>query len=296
MRKLLCISLLLFCKTAGAQEQEIDSSKIGLINSVVQFLRDSAGLELTDKFYSSGNISDDAYYYVYQSSSNELDKGDSISYRFFSDQFSAQKYNDSLAFSGYSTHLYKTAANSNARISKLMLGYPDESIVHCIIHEAFHHFVSTKCSPLKYSLNEALCEVMAVKLSANFYKDHPELNREALAFQSGSIENIYKIINMSVEELNDGMTPGERIFKTIDTSIKMIVVQHPFLNDRYNYKANFAYIKRVRFYSKNYFFLQTFARGNSTKDLMSNIRQVCTPEMRRVLENLSKIEFNKPEE
>jgi hypothetical protein len=221
-------------------------SKLQLINRVRTYLVDSLGLEIGNHFYTRFFETEGMFSYVYISRRDSIKKTTRDPFIYFgTDTVQAQIKANNARVNGFDVMLYKTAGTSEAFLNKRLLEYDDISLIFVLVHEAIHRHKQNTNSKLPYEYEEALCDVVAnaycgqlSNVKNKVYKRFIKANKQ-----------IYRVINSCIKGETSKIECERKIKKKLNQKTL-------FLNDRFNFSVNNAFLLRYSDYAGHYFELE----------------------------------------
>jgi hypothetical protein len=126
-----------------------------------------------------------------------------------------------------------------------------------MLHEFIHHYIRDLKLNIPFEYEEALGDVVGNYGAIQFGEVSDYLNQKHVRKQVFRNEEIYRTINSTIKKItadtNDVASLNFKCQKRIE---KIIEDGGLFLNDRFGYNVNNAYLLKNRSYSKNYFMLK----------------------------------------
>ncbi len=203
-------------------------------------------------------MADSMYSYLYISATDRIHEPGSvisISGRSYSAD-SARVLSALFKAAGYETLIYKTAGNSNARLSDKLLSYPDEAIAFIVFHEATHrHLHSGTVHLIPYEYEEAFCDAVANRACNLFAGKIGLLSAHKVQAQASCFESIYKLLNKTETKVDSlPMVKRKAILNDCTNLVWHKAADgNQFVKDRMQYPVNYAYFIRTVPYTRHYF-------------------------------------------
>jgi hypothetical protein len=253
----------LFAWCGLSAQQQGYAHQLALIDSIRQFIFNDLKLDAGDDFYTAWDkdtSNDSMYIYLYVSRSDSVLIPDNLYQNYWSfgkDERGAIAKSKSLQALGYETLVYKTAGQSNARLNRKLLSYPDEAIAFILFHEATHRRPKTQTPSIPYIFEEALCDAVANAACVRFAEKTKLLRMKKVLQQKQIFESFYTLMKHARAEIENTPAAGHAgIMHACNTQIlKLAKHGNQFVKDRLLYPVNHAYFLRVESYSLNYFIM-----------------------------------------
>ena len=263
---ILWVALILVFYPSRGQQQQSFKHQLELIDSLRMFAVNDLKLNTGKDFYRQWDHSADSMYsYLYISDTDRIHEPaslSSISGRCYSAD-SARILSDRFKAAGYETLVYKTAGNSNARLSDKLLSYPDEAIAFIVFHEATHrHLHSGAVHLIPYEYEEAFCDAVANRACKLFAAKTGMINIHKVQAQAACFESIYKLLNATETKVDSLLKNKHKAILNDCTSIvwHKAAKGNQFVKDRMQYPVNYAYFIRNMPYTKHYFEIKNWLR------------------------------------
>jgi predicted aminopeptidase len=278
------MSLLLFSWFGLSAQQERYAHQLALIDSIRQFIFDDLKLDAGKDFYTTWDkdtASDSMYIYLYVSRSDTVLIPDNLYKNYWAfgrDEKGAIAKSKNLQALGYETLVYRTAGQSNARLNRKLLSYPDEAIAFILFHEATHRWLKTQSPSIPYIFEEALCDAVANAACMRFAERTKLLPMKKVLQQQKIFERFYTLMKNARAEIEKTPAAGHaKIMQACHTKIlKLAKHGNQFVKDRLLYPVNHAYFLRVEPYSLNYFMMYNLLGTNIDFKRAENIIQQLT--------------------
>jgi hypothetical protein len=233
----------------------METSKRCLLDSILKFIDRDLNLLVPASFYRDTMKEKTMYHYLYISYPDTIAAPAWFgSFKYLgTDSVKAYQLEKQYADSGYHTMVYKTAGTSAAMLNSRLLMYPNEGFSHIVFHESIHNHLRQSKKKIPYEYEEALCDIVGVYGSELFYEKH-KLKKTDFNEYKHALENIYAAFNTCAQKINNKKGNPQTAYKNCAYKIKQrFKAAVPYIDDRFNYKVNNAYLFRVKSYGANYF-------------------------------------------
>lgn len=257
MKKLICFLVaLLIGLNLAAQNDSL--AKIATINRFRDFLYHQSGVTLKQEFYTDYNKENKPYLYVYVSRKDRVKLPDSLESSFLfcgSDPKDAEKKVEK--YKAYDTFIYKTYANSSAKLNRRFMSY--QQVTQCFIlgHEFIHNLVRQENLGIPYEFEEAMGDVVGAYGGLEFFREDYNQSEQCLKMIQTN-EEIYEGINRCADTIDAGCSAPSVFHAKCTREIRDALLQGGdlFQRDRLDAEVNNAYLLKNRYYSQHYFELK----------------------------------------
>lgn len=252
---ILIIALNVFLGWSQKTPVLVDSSGYKLLQNVGTYALDTLKWKIHSDFYKRWASNENPNIYIYVSRKDSLKSG--INGNFLSLPYDEEKIlakKSEYEKMDFDVMVYKTYGTSNVMLSSHLLSYSFESLLFISFHEATHLQISRNVS-LPYIYVEAICDLMGTQASLAFTKYNPnQFNKVAILNEK--IETISAQINACILAAENIQNNQEDCKNTLQQLVNSIDENELFLNERYRYEINNAYLIRNRSYTKYYYKLK----------------------------------------
>lgn len=250
-----------------------DSSRLEVLDDLKAYIHDVVKIDPGANFYTEWVNGSGMLNYVYISPKDALRPSDSSSKAFLCFDYDSLKADSACkvyAARGFHVLHYRTTANSTAKLSRVLMDAPLEAFVSDVIHEAVHRHLRIDSLKLFYSMEEAVCDVVANHYTSLFLKDSI-YDYLAARRQAKQTEAIYTIINDAEDQFINKKRNPEYIYAQTKRQLDSILNEsNNRLKLRFDYPVNNAFLLRNHYYAHNYFFVKVGLEERNFK-----VRELC---------------------
>jgi hypothetical protein len=192
------------------------------------------------------------------------------------DERKAESLIDKYSSEGYHVFCYKSYANSQAMWNKRFISYSHEAISFIMLHEFVHHFVFFNNLKIPYEFHEALADVVGNYGTLEFSRETDFLNIDSVQQQIKINEDIYELMNSTIDKININPSDKPIIHHNCHTTISELLLKgNLFQRDRFEFPVNNAFLLKNSYYSKNYFLLKkVYEKQRSIKALLKILKSM----------------------
>lgn len=247
-------------------KESLTSQKINLINQLTTYASGEMELKLRKDFFSKWSKNEDYHYYLYVSESNKVACPKEINqYLFFgADKENAESKQIEFIDNGFHTLLYKREGAHDFTITNSLLENSNESLALLIFHEAAHQHLSRKAQ-LGLSIEEASCEVIAFYGARSFSQVFNEVDQKKLNNIIKRLEKAYELINKVSSSISDDIVKNQKLYFELEKNLFSSLKSNDFfMQQRFIYPVNNAYLLKNQFFSKRYKLIKAVAKKDKT--------------------------------
>ena len=268
--KSLCLILIL---SIVHDESFASSDDSLLINEVKKYIVNKMGCRVPQSFYTRWSRNNKPTVLLFVSSASRVSAPAGLKRyitHFGSDEEAAKKSADEHTSLGYHTFVYKTFATSSTQLNTRFISYSGEEKCFIMLHEFIHRYIRDLNLNIPYEYEEALGDVLGNYGSIEFVEVSGHLSEKQLRKQKSHNEMIYRTINRTIKKIDADTNNVTNLNLKCQKRIEKIIAGAGlFLNDRFGYNVNNAYLLKNSPYSKNYFMLKKiFYKSGSTTKLL----------------------------
>ncbi len=272
------VSLFILFFLPGINASCSGTDSLIFIESVKQFAYRVAGIDSLPGFYTKWSSEEKPYLYVYFSETSRVALPDSFDafYFFGTDERNAAAKIEEVKSNGYHAFCYKTYANSSAMLNKRFVSYPKDAIIFIMLHEFTHNYIKLKNLKVPYEFNESLADVVGNYGALEFAMNRGEVNMDSVMLQIKTNEEIYSLLNKTIEKINRKQKKVSVINSECTETISGILKKgNLFQRDRFDYYVNNAFLLKNEYYCKYYFLLKkVYKKQKSLKAFMQIIESM----------------------
>ena len=232
-----------------------------------------------DPLYQHWASSNNPYLYLYVSKKNKVETPDSAYKTFIFigfDTVAANLKTSKIQDQGFDVFIYKTFANSNTELSDSLLNFSPEAISFIMFHEIMHHYKRANFPNLPYKYEEAAGDILGNYGTLYYANTNQNLSIEKARLQLTTNEEIYRIMNESIDNINGGLfnisDVQNQCYHKIQTELRRC---NSFQIYRFNYPVNNAFLLKNMRYSKEYFILKdVFLKAGSIPKFIEILKEL----------------------
>lgn len=256
--------------------------KIGEIKRIKEF-GEELGLYFGENF-KRVDLSDTLFCFIWASYKDNLEPVfgyDELYECYDDDRESAEERARELKEIGYDVYLCDVSAqgpietdgvsandSESCPITKALLEEPPEEMASTVLHESFHFYIEARGLYLPLNLNEAIATYIGFKGAIEFYRDNPELLREA-GKQMDDWMHFVEFVNMYYDLLTDcyekGILSKEKILAGANRDAKELGIED---------EVNNAFFLYAYTYTRNAGIVFETMEKQSIKKYLKNPREI----------------------
>jgi hypothetical protein len=247
-------------------KESLTNQKINLINQLKDHASGEMEMKLRKDFFLKWSENEVSQHYLYVSEPNRVACPKDINqYIFFgANKKKAELKQKEYIDKGFHTLLYKRAGSHDFTITNSLLSNSNESLSLLIFHEAAHQHLSKKAQ-LSLSLEESSCEVIAFYGARSFSQSFKEVDQKKINKIIEILEKSYELINQVSSSISDDMSKNQKLYFELEKHLFSSQNSNDFfMQQRFIYPVNNAYLLKNQFFSKRYELVKAVAKKDKT--------------------------------